>query len=70
MRVLVEEETQQLVDGHQFGDHRQLAFDFPQVRLWQADETEQVFDVDHADALIEMPFDERITGVLVLDGAL
>ena len=66
--VLAQEELEQRVERHGVRHDLELALDAHQVRIPVVDELEEILDVDQADGVVEVAFDERETGVLAAQG--
>ncbi len=64
MRVLAKEKLEQGVQRHRVGHDFQLALDPHQIGIGLLDQLEQVLDVNEADGVVEVAFDQRKTGVL------
>lgn len=62
------EAWEELVDGEHFGDHEEVPFDLAEIGVGFIEEREKIFDVDEAEGVIEVAFDEREAGVFGVDG--
>ena len=64
MRLAAEEGLQQLIQGLGFRHDDNLPADLGQVRFRVIDDAEEVLDVNHAEAVVEVFFPQGETGVL------